>query len=228
MWAKSPISCCWPGCSTSTTPSLSPPNDLSGTLGQVRDLSKQYLAGDESAFAAFRELVSLLLHSTILDPSGTVRLAYGQGPNPVLGGWSGPTDPLRLTSGNFLRLSVGLYREEATEGPRVKVSTSSFQYQLDATGDQWVFRYDYLRTPPDPHPASHLQIRGSLTHVPEIQMKDVHFPTHRVSLEAVIRLLIEEFRVPPRRESEFWRAVLAESEAVFMKIHHRSLSGPDE
>ena len=212
---------------TSAIRYLSLPDDLAAALGDVRDLSTRYLSGDENAFDAFRDLVSLILHSTVLASTSGVRLAYGQGNDPVLGGWSGPTDPLCLTNGYYLRLSIALYRERTDEGPRVKVRTSSFQYQLDPLGDEWIFRYDYLRNPPAPHPACHLQIRGTFTETGD-RFERMHFPTHRISLEAVIRLLLEEFRVPPRRPPDFWRPLLAESESVFIGIHHRSLSGPGQ
>lgn len=54
----------------------------------------------------------------------------------------------------------------------------------------------------------------------------IHFPTRRVSLEAVIRLLIQEFKVPPRKPAEFWRSLLSESEAIFLDIAHQSRAGP--
>lgn len=105
------------------------------------------------------------------------------------------------------------------EGSRLKVKTSSFQYQLDPEGEKWVFRYDYLREPPEPHPAAHLQIRGGLIEacLPDARaLERVHFPTHRVSLEAVIRLLVEEFAVPTSEPRHVWRPVLAESESAFL------------
>ena len=225
--AASRTSSCSPTCSTSTIRCLSLSDELAATLAQVRELSERYKSGGSDAFDAFRDLVSLILNATVLHSHSAVRLSYGQGPDLVLGGWDGPTDPLRLMDGNHLRLSIALYREETPEGPRVKVRASSFQYQLDPEGERWIFRYDYLRNPPAPYPACHLQIRGTLIEAGGPHLERVHFPTHRVSIEAVIRLLIEEFGVRSRTEPDFWRAVLAESEAAFLDIHHRSLSGPN-
>jgi len=205
---------------------LSLSDDLASALGDIRHLSTRYKSGDSRAFDAFRDLVSLILHSTVLHSNSAARLSYGEGSDLVLGGWNGPTDPLGLTDGNFLRLSIALYREDTPQGPRVKVRASSFQYQRDPDGERWIFRYDYLRNPPERYPACHLQVRGTLIETGDVQR--VHFPTHRVSLEAVIRLLIEEFNVPPRTPPEFWRPLLAESEAIFLDIAHQSLSGPDE
>jgi hypothetical protein len=107
---------------------------------------------------------------------------------------------------------------------------SSFQYQLDRDGEQWVFRYDYVREPPAPHPAMHFQLRGTLAEacLPDgCPLERIHFPTQRISLEAVIRLLIEQFGTPPRQPLEIWRPLLAQTEADFLAIAHRALSGPD-
>ena len=52
-------------------------------------------------------------------------------------------------------------------------------------------------------------------------------PTQRISLEAVIRLLIEQFGVPANQPPDIWRPMLTESEAAFLEIAHRSLSGPE-
>jgi hypothetical protein len=54
----------------------------------------------------------------------------------------------------------------------------------------------------------------------------IHFPTDRISFEAVIWLLIDQFGVPASESADVWRPLLAESEALFLGIRHRSLSGP--
>lgn len=141
----------------------------------------------------------------------------------------GPTDPLPLTDGRFLRLTMRLFLTATKDGPRVKIESSSFQYQMDTANDHWTFRYDYVRSAPDQHPSAHVHIRGSLVEpclAAKQALEDVHFPTQRVSLESVIRLLIEQFNVPANSPSEIWRPLLAESEAMFLEIAHKSLSGP--
>jgi hypothetical protein len=57
-------------------------------------------------------------------------------------------------------------------------------------------------------------------------LKDIHFATGRVSLEAVIRTLVEQFHIPTRTEKAFWRPILAVSEEDFLKVAHQPLSGP--
>lgn len=208
------------------------PPDLDALLAEVRELTNRYKAGRQDAFDAFRELASRLLHLTVLYPGGGVRLASGpRGPETLaLGGWGGPDDPLPLNDGRSLRLSVVLYLEPFQDGHRLKVEESSYQYQMDRGGERWIFRYDYLRHPPSPHPAAHLQVRGELAEhcLPErTPLERIHFPTGRVSLEAIIRLLADQFDVPCNRPAELWRPVLAESEGAFLEIAHRPLSGPE-
>ena len=171
--------------------------------------------------------MSLLLGITVLAPGGGVRLFSASGERErkmVLGGWLSATDPLPLTDKRFLRLTMSLYREHVSDGWRLKMEKSAIQYQVDAEGQQWMFRYDYLRYPPDPHPAAHIQVRGKLTEpvLPVgMPLERVHFLTMRVSLEAVIRLLADDFRVPCQTPADVWRPVLAESEAAFLAIAHR-------
>jgi hypothetical protein len=209
-----------------------PPPDLLALMGEVRDLTRRYMAGTHESFTAFRDLADLLLRLTVLAPRGVVRLAQGRRPDTlVLGGWRGPDDPLPLRDNRYLRLSITLFLAQTPEGHRLKVLDSSYQYQADRDGGQWVFRYDYLRTPPYPHPAAHLQIRGGLAGgvlSAGTSIERFHFPTGRVSLEAVIRLLADQFQVPCSEPPEIWRPVLAESEQAFLAIARRPLSGPAE
>jgi hypothetical protein len=190
--------------------------------------------GGPAAFGAFRDLGALLFGLTVLRHDGIIRLSYGPTgrDRAVLGGATGPTDPLPLNDGRFLRLSVSLYLDLDDErGRLLKVSTSSYQYQADQAGKRWIARYDYLREPgPDPHPQAHLQIRGALTEGAALPrdrtLARIHFPTGRVSIESVIRLLADQFEVPCNEPPETWRPVLAEAEQTFLGIAHRPLSGP--
>jgi len=188
------------------------------------------MRGEEDAFDAFRELIGFLLSETVLDANGSVRLTSGprRAYDPIsLGGWNGPDDPLTLRNRRLLRLSMTLYREPYEKWHRLKVMSCSYQYQVDPDGKQWIFRYDYARDPKNVHPAAHLQINGSRLNVDGILPADrplgrVHFPTDRFSIESVIRLLIIEFGVPSKTDSEYWRPLLRESEVTFQKIAHRS------
>ncbi len=206
------------------------PPSLDPLLAEVRSLTAAYKAGNPAALDAFRDLASLLLTITVLDSSSFVRLirergAHGRG---VLGGPTGPTDPLMLLDGRFLRLAVSMNIETTDQGRRLKVLQSSYQYQADGDGTDWIFRYEYLRHGSNRHPPAHLQVRAiAEDHWPWTSgVEHVHFPTGRVSLEAVIRLLVEEFGVPCNTSDDVWRPVLAASEQAFLEIAHRPLSGP--
>lgn len=106
---------------------------------------------------------------------------------------------------------------------------AGYQYQVDQDGECWVFRYDYVRIPPEPHPGAHLQIRGNLVEdcLPlGVSLERIHFPTMHISLESVIRLLADGFGVPCNGPPEIWRPVLAESERLFLDIAHRPTTSP--
>lgn len=190
--------------------------------------------GGTPALIAYRDLTSKLLHLTVLDETQYPRLVYrsDSSDRAVLGGPQGPTDPLLLTDGRFLRVAVSLFIDRDDDrGPYLKVSKSSFQYQDDAEGERPIFRYDYLREPgPDPHPTAHLQVYGDLHEedvLPDgMPLSRVHFPTGRISIEAVIRCLVEQFGVPSREETHVWRAALTQTERVFLQVAHTPRSGP--
>lgn len=208
--------------------------DVAALVGNARDLTRRYMAGGRQAFDPFQQLAALLFDLTVLRPGSMVRLSYGPTgrDKAVLGGPAGPTDPLRLNDGRFLRLSMSLYL--ATDDPRgqlLKVSASSFQYQADEAGKRWIIRYDYLREPgPDAHPQAHLQLRGSLAEPAVLPagrpLERIHFPTGRVSVEGMIRLLADQFGVACNQPAEVGRPVLTEAEQTFLEIAHRPLSGP--
>jgi len=207
--------------------------NLAYRLARVRELTDEYKAGTPQSFEAFRQLLIFLLNLTILDQNGTVTLSYpfGERDRAVLGGWGGPLDPLPLNDGRFLRLAITAYLEDTPHGPRLKVENAGYQYQADRDGENWIFRYDFSRNPANPYPEAHVQICG----VPQEQelfdgvlLERVHFPTGRIPLEAVIRLLIQDFGVPSNEPADVWRPVLALSERLFLDIAHRPRFGPDQ
>ena len=148
----------------------------------------------------------------------------------VFGGRVGTIAPLALRDGRFLDVRMGLAIHGTPEGRRLKVTHSVFQYQVSGSGNDWIFRYEYARNPPGPHPPTHLHIRGTLTENclrTGDSLERIHFPgSSRISLEAVIRLLIEEFHVVPVKPRSFWRPLLTETERAFLDIAHRAPSRP--
>jgi hypothetical protein len=124
---------------------------------------------------------------------------------------------------------MSLYLDPSDEY-KMKAKNSQFQYQEDPEGERPIFRYDYLRTPTThsrgSYPGSHLHIYGDLTeagclpsHTP---LGRIHFPTRRISLEAIIRLLAFDFEIHCNTDHAFWQAVLGESERLFREIAHES------
>jgi hypothetical protein len=118
------------------------------------------------------------------------------------------------------------------DGARLKVLSSNHQYQMDADGEHWIFRYDFLRhefhEEARNHAEGHFQIQADLLEQDGLPygktVARIHFPTGRVSLEAIIRLLVDEFGVRCLSDDELWRPVLRESEEFFLDIAHRPRS----
>ena len=207
-----------------------PPPDLQQYLGRARDLNTRYQGGGSAAFDAFRELAQFILSLTVMAPGSGLLLQRGprREINNVVGRIG--TDRIRLSNGLWLRVLIQLYLDRA-DGDKLKVSKSLFQYQLDEDAEHWGFRYDYIRDPKDEHPSAHIQIKGTLTEAGIVPVRGtlerVHFPTGRVGLEAVVRLLVEQFGLETNEPMAIWRPVLAETESAFLKIAHRALSGPN-
>ena len=208
------------------------PDDVPELKARVRQLTTTYRAAGPDCFEAVRELVFLALNLTVLRRPGHIRLAYTQG-NPdvrILGAVPGEA-PLQLNNGAYLRVSAALMLVDIGDGVRrLKVRDSSFQYQLDPDGEEWVIRYDFLRNPRAPHPGAHVQIRGTLDEdcLPVGRpLSRIHIPTARIPIEAVIRMLVEQFQIACNEPATVWRPVFTESETLFHEIAHRPPYGPD-
>ena len=76
----------------------------------------------------------------------------------------------------------------------------------------WLFRYDYNRISESGVPCSHIHVnmtKGSKS------LKEIHFPTGRVSIEQIIAHLIIEHGVKPLRAD--WLELLTKSHDGFME-----------
>lgn len=203
--------------------------DLDALKGEVRQLTQDFKAGTPGSFQAFRDLTQLLLGITIAEERAHIVLTSG--PNKNRRVLAAPHSAIPLRDGRYLRLSAVLELVDTADGWRMKVMDSSYVYQTDADGEKWILRYEYLRDPKDQHPGAHVHINAKLSgeddccpsHRP---LPRIHFPTGRISLEAVIRLLADQFELPCATDRSYWRAVLAESERAFLEIAHKPLSGP--
>jgi hypothetical protein len=210
--------------SLTSSPGSPPPDDYVLQRSHVRELTEQYKRGNIPAFV---RLVRLLLSETVAAQGWEARVhaTYpGRDRTEAYLGGPLPKDLIRLRDGRWLRLAISVYVEQRKEGPYQIVRSSSYQYQATQDHQSWIFRYDYLRESPLREPGAHLQVRGALAEagvLPEHQpLANVQFPTRRVSIEAIIRLLAIEFGVPCRSEPARVNALLSEAEAPFMAIAH--------
>jgi hypothetical protein len=103
------------------------------------------------------------------------------------------------------------YRVVEGEGDlgRWKVSTAEWIYEVADQGDALIVAFHW-------HPDSgrtawpHLHAYGEH---PSVHLHKLHLPTGRVSIESVVRFLVADLSVKPRREN--WRDVLDRREAAF-------------
>lgn len=206
---------------------------LDAARAKVVELNKRYLSGKPDAFDATLDLLNLLLGLTVMAKGQSLRSTRnvdGKGNARVIGD---PYRPVLLNDGRYLRVLVSLKLEDDPESKmtKLRVYNASFQYQHDRDDDsRWIVRYDYVRNQTKHHPSSHVQVLADLSHscLPEGQsFSRIHLPTGRISAEAVIRLLADQFGVECNTDSSLWRPVLAESEQQFNRIAHKPLSGPD-
>jgi hypothetical protein len=211
-------------------------DDLPALLSKARSLTDEYMAGGDQAFIAYRRLLTFILRLTVMeaDHGLAVRRFSGDPVKRLIASWEGPHVPLRLTNGAHLRFSIQAFLGETTKAPGVKVlkvAKEDFQYQLDVTGRDWMFRYEYEREHSSRHPPSHVHVRGEMKRDLMVlgtgkPLEKVHFPTGRVSVPAVVRLLVEQFGLKCGSPSHVWRPVLAQVEDDFFAIAHHAPSGP--
>ncbi len=191
-------------------------------VSDARLLAEKTIRGGDKSPAAFAKLIGLLLRlSVVKNPQGGQVIFQRRKPTTVvISGWNKTNALIPLNNGGFLRLAMTLFIDEH-DRRFLKVLKSNYQYQLDE-GDEWVCRYDYAREPGNEHPASHLQIRGNLIAkdaLPKTEpLERVHFPSRRISLESVLRLLAVDFKIKTNNHADVWRAALAASEEAWLKV----------
>ena len=143
-----------------------------------------------------------------------------------------PNSPLPLRDRGFLKFAIAVRSDLDADG-QLHVAWSSYQYQMrNLDPESWVFRYEYARgakylkylkgnTNVYKHPLSHLHVRGKLEEIDALPsgagLGRVHFPTMRISLESVIRLLVDHFGVKTNTEESIWRPILNCAEDEFFR-----------
>jgi hypothetical protein len=125
-------------------------------------------------------------------------------------------EPIRLpvsSGGSALSLYVE-QQYQVVEAPDEqgpwKIATRAYRYRIDSAAGAELILWHWH--PRDREGRPHRRPRPHL-HAQVGELRGRHLLTGRVSLEAVIRVLLDEFDVRPRRDD--WRSVLDASEAAF-------------
>jgi hypothetical protein len=125
--------------------------------------------------------------------------------------WVPSTDPIELQSPTIGALKLRLimqYRIVEKSPEQWGASTTAYYYTIDDNRGE-IIAWHWHPNTGFPYPHLHMGSRAT--------PRQVHTPTSRVSIEAVIRYLIDELGVAPLREHrEDWREMLAEVEQAFI------------
>ncbi len=119
--------------------------------------------------------------------------------------------PLRLKPQGFLYF----HQLVSMRSGKVIVEDCGYRYSLSSDPDdeeQWIFRYEYSLNPEKNVPHAHLHLNASRRNQ---ELRHIHFPTGRVSIEQIIAHLIIEHGVQPKRLD--WFEFLAKSHHGFTK-----------
>lgn len=129
---------------------------------------------------------------------------------------------MQLENGHYLFVwqQLGLRREERF------LTTLEYRYVYQATleDESWIFRYEYQREPPDGYryPRAHLHVNASPAgYAAPKSFPQLHLPTRRVTVESVVRHLLDEHAI--RAISPDWQDVLGAAELAFEEIQQKRL-----
>lgn len=133
-------------------------------------------------------------------------------------------DPLPLRSARIgnVQLVLGHQFKVIKDSPKQwHISTAAYRYHLRDLNDRELIAWHW-------HP-------GTGTDRPHIHMssgpigRHVHVPTGRVSIEAVLWLLLGDLQVKPTRAHETdWQDILAAAERPFIRHRRWHARGPDD
>jgi hypothetical protein len=131
--------------------------------------------------------------------------------------------PLPLTNGHYLYIfnRLGVRREERY------IATLEYRYTYQATesDSSWIFRYEYIREPPEPYPYAkqHLHINASpASYMGAEPFEGLHLPTgRRITIERLVRHLIVEHGITPI--SDDWERTIADAEAHFRDVQKKRM-----
>ncbi len=119
-------------------------------------------------------------------------------------------DPVQLFGTSRIAVSIAQYfrvvEDERPDYGPVRVTTTAYYYTIVDGNDREVLTYHWHPDAPQSRtPYPHLQLEhGAMVGRPEL--RGSHIPTGRVALEDFLRLLIEVFSVPPKKDN--WDHIL--------------------
>jgi hypothetical protein len=155
--------------------------------------------------------------SCVADAILLVGGGYYPSPKPHVLTLSDSPDPTPLgRDKRFTIMAVQHYhiiQQEGARGPW-KVQTAAYYYTIGEAGDREreIFAYHWHPARPNPITFPHFHIY----HGAEVGRDDIrkaHFPTGRVAFEDVLRLMITQFGVEPRRDD--WDAIFSQAQSSF-------------
>ena len=123
--------------------------------------------------------------------------------------------PVSLGSGTDLAVQVSQqYRIIENPDPRQpwQVRTVTYHYTLREDEGSEIFSYQWHPNVPGSVSFPHLHLRHG-ARLGRSEFEKAHLPTGRVTVEDFVRLLIDDFGVPPARED--WEQALEESRTEF-------------
>ena len=126
-------------------------------------------------------------------------------------------DPVPLKGGARIAISLfqhfRLVKDEREDHGPIRVTTAAYYYVLeDSNGHEILSYHWHPESPRSKHPDPHMHLKHG-ANVGRGELVGSHIPTGRVALEDFLRLLVEAFKVPPRKAD--WYAVLSRTKQRF-------------
>lgn len=143
--------------------------------------------------------------------NAVVGVAGGYFPSPLPHSLISDTGRLGGTSRLTLRLEQ-YYRIGESLPPRIQwqVDVVGYDYAIYDSDEREILLYHWHPQGHSPVATPHLHL-GPGAQVSRPDVRDAHLPTGQITLSSLIRLLIEEMEVQPRRQD--WDAILDEGDA---------------
>jgi hypothetical protein len=122
--------------------------------------------------------------------------------------------PSKLRSRPSVYLTVKmLYRVTEDEGERGpwKVKTAGYNYSIQDGSEKEILAYHWHPATKPSYPHLHVCPASGVN-----LLRKIHLPTARISVEDVLQLLIEQFKVKPIRHD--WEKVIKKTKAAYEKF----------